>query len=63
MNKLQHPSNNHVLGAPKGWDQSQLPCEALPVTLCQVEGVPAVQSYWKPSKEELVAMLHEHLSC
>lgn len=56
MNRIQHPSNNAVLGAPAGWDQAELPCGALPVTRTLVEGKPAVVSYWRPSDEELAAL-------
>lgn len=56
MNKHQHHTNNAVLCAPAGWDQAQLPCEALPITRIEVEGMAAVVSYWKPSENEL-AML------
>lgn len=57
MNKMQHPSNNAVLGAPAGWDQEQLACSALPVTRTEWDGAPAVVSFWKPTAEEL-AMLN-----
>jgi len=53
MQRVQHPSNNGVLGAPEGWDQSSLPVNALPITRTEVNGVPAVASFWKPSAEEL----------
>lgn len=53
MNKTQHKSNNRVLGAPKDWDQDDLPCDALPVTDVLLGGVPAVASYWRPTAEEL----------
>lgn len=56
MNKIQHPSNNAVLGAPVGWDQKQLPCNALPVTRMDWEGRPAVLSFWKPTPEELATL-------
>jgi hypothetical protein len=56
MNKHQHPSNNAVLGAPKGWDQGELPCSALPITRIQVEGMDAIVSYWKPSENELALL-------
>ena len=36
MNKIQHLSNNGVLGAPAGWDQGDLPCNALPITRTHV---------------------------
>jgi hypothetical protein len=56
MNRHQHPSNNGVLGAPKGWDQGELPCGALPITRTEIDGMPAVVSYWKPTAEELAAL-------
>lgn len=56
MNKVQHPSNNKVLGAPQDWDQKRLPCGALAVTLSAVGDTPCVVSYWKPTPDELVAL-------
>ncbi|WP_373379901.1 hypothetical protein [Cupriavidus nantongensis] len=56
MNKIQHPSNNDVLGAPAGWNQRELPVSALPITRRDVAGQPAVVSYWKPTAEELAAL-------
>jgi hypothetical protein len=56
MNKMQHPSNNAVLGAPAGWDQNQLPCSALPITRTEWDGMPAVVSFWKPTAEELAQL-------
>ena len=56
MNRHQHPSNNDVLGAPKGWDQGELPCSALPITRIEVEGMAAVVSYWKPDAAELALL-------
>lgn len=56
MNKHQHTSNNDVLGAPKGWDQAALPCDALPITRTEFGGMSAVVSYWKPTAEELVVL-------
>lgn len=56
MNKIQHPSNNGVLGAPAGWDQGELPCNALPITRTHVGDLPAVVSYWRPSGEELAEL-------
>jgi hypothetical protein len=56
MNRIQHPSNNAVLGAPAGWDQKELPCGALPITRTQCDGFPAVVSYWRPTAEELRAL-------
>lgn len=56
MRKTQHPTNNAVLGAPAVWDQGGLPCGALPITRTEVDGVPAVVSYWTPSAQELAAL-------
>lgn len=56
MNKHQHPSNNAVLGAPQGWDQGALPCSALPITRSDVDGFACVNSYWRPTAEELAVL-------
>ncbi|WEE76630.1 hypothetical protein LZ683_21155 [Comamonas testosteroni] len=56
MDRMQHPSNNAVLGAPAGWDQKTLPCNALPVTHIDWDGVPAVVSFWMPTPEEVAAI-------
>ncbi|MGT2429250.1 hypothetical protein ACU4HD_11980 [Cupriavidus basilensis] len=56
MNPIQHPSNNAVLSAPAGWDQSELPVSALAITRTAVEGTPAVVSFWKPTAEELALL-------
>ncbi|WP_041742292.1 hypothetical protein [Collimonas fungivorans] len=53
MNFIQHPTNNAVFGAPVGWDQDVVPCSALPVTITELDGAPAVASFWKPTAEEL----------
>ena len=57
MQKIQHPSNNGVLGAPAGWDQKHIPCNALAITRTEVDGTPAIVSYWRPTAGEL-AMLN-----
>ena len=56
MNKSQHPSNNFVLGAPKGWDQRNLECGALPVTRSEVRGQPVMISSWTPSPDEIARL-------
>lgn len=56
MNRIQHPSNNAVLGAPAGWDQKALPCGALPITRTVWDGQAAVVSFWQPTAEELAAL-------
>jgi hypothetical protein len=56
MEKVQHSSNNMVLGAPPGWQQDVLPCDALPVTLTEMNGLPTVVSFWKPTADELLLL-------
>lgn len=56
MRYIQHPSNNGVLGAPKGWDQKELPCGALPITRAHVEGQAVMVSFWRPDADELAAL-------
>ncbi|MBT2326103.1 hypothetical protein J7E62_27620 [Variovorax paradoxus] len=56
MRPTQHPSNNRVLGAPAGWDQSELPCGALAITDTVVDGMPHVVSFWRPTAEELATL-------
>ncbi|UUZ68052.1 hypothetical protein LP416_27695 [Polaromonas sp. P2-4] len=45
-----------MLGAPKGWEQGELPCHALPITDAIQGGVPTVISFWKPDAEELALL-------
>lgn len=56
MRPTQHPSNNRVLGAPTGWNQQELPCNALAITDVVIDGHRAVTSFWRPSQEELTAL-------
>lgn len=56
MPRMQHPSNNGLLGAPAGWDQVELPCNALPIMRTHVGDLPAVLSYWQPDAGELAAL-------
>lgn len=56
MRPTQHPSNNRVLGAPKGWDQKELPCGALPITDMVYENIPHVVSFWRPTADELAVL-------
>ncbi len=57
MNKIRHPTNNRVLGAPKDWDHSELPCSALAVTDVEVNGQQAIASFWQPDAEELALIV------
>lgn len=56
MIRSRHPTNNLVLGAPAGWDQTVLPCDALAVTRVDWNGQPALVSYWVPTPEEIAAL-------
>lgn len=58
MRAIQHPSNNRVLGAPKNWDQDELPCAAIALTDTVIDGVQCVVTYWRPSLEERKALIH-----
>lgn len=51
-----HPICNAKLRPPENWDQSGVPCGALPVHICELEGVPVMESFWRPSAEELEAL-------
>lgn len=57
MDFINHPSNDALYGAPKDWDQTSVPCSALPATRTVVNGVPAIKSYWKPTELELENLL------
>lgn len=55
MNRIQHPSNNAVLGAPPGTPIDE--CSALPITRVRyADGTDAVVSYWEPTHQELLLM-------
>lgn len=49
------PIRNHirVLGAPPGWDHSQVPCGSLAIRDESMAGMPAIASAWKPNAAEL----------
>lgn len=61
MDRTQHPTNNHVLGAPKGHDQAVLPIGALPVTRHVEDGHVVQTSFWRPNAAELKALAEGHL--
>lgn len=62
MRPTQHPSNNLVLGAPSGWDQSESACHALAVTTLPADdsGPAVVMSWWRPTDAELRALIAGH---
>lgn len=53
MRAAEHPSNNDVLGAPKGTTVDE--CQALPITrvVWPDQRVQGVVSYWLPTPDEL----------
>lgn len=56
MRVVQHPSNNKVLGAPPGWDQLEMPVNAIPLTQVESSGKTFLISYWKPTPEEIAQL-------
>lgn len=55
MNFIQHPLCNTVLAAPPGVSIDE--CRALPIRRAQFsDGAPCVQSFWKPTPEELALL-------
>lgn len=60
MKPVLHHSNNRVLGAPEGWDQSKMECEAIGITDREVLGMKCVVSFWQPSPSELARLNSGH---
>jgi hypothetical protein len=60
MDRHQHPSNNDVLGAPRGMAADE--CVALPITriLYQDPPMDGVVSFWKPTVAELQLLNDGH---
>lgn len=58
MNFVKHPACNHVIGAPRDWDQRALSCDALPVNVLPLPEQNCLQltSYWKPTPDELIEL-------
>lgn len=52
MRPTQHPSNNRVLGAPNGWDQTEAECHAIALTDLTYAGVRSVATFWELTDEE-----------
>lgn len=59
MDPLEFEGQSGVLGAPAGWNQTEpIKCGGLPIARRVVEGMPAMQSYWKPSADELSCLVN-----
>lgn len=57
MRSVTFKDKTRDLGAPCEWDQSDVPCNALAIRDVHMgDHVPGMESYWKPSKEELVML-------
>lgn len=55
MNFVQHPTNNHAMQPPAGWNHEAEPCGALPLTVLPHPTAGAeLVSYWKPTADELI---------
>lgn len=57
MSPMRHQSTTVVLGAPENWDQSEAPCEGLPITQAIEDGLPVLHSWWEPTDEERLRLL------
>lgn len=57
MNPTPHPTNNHAMSAPRGWDHEAEPCATLSLTVIPhpTAGIELV-SYWKPTVDELIEL-------
>ena len=56
MRAIQHPTCTRVLGAPKGWNQHDVECRALPIAEVAIGHLMAMRSFWKPNAAELAAL-------
>lgn len=54
MDPREFVGQSRVLNAPPGWNASQpIKCGMLPVRDTAVDGIPCMQSMWKPDPDEL----------
>lgn len=56
MDFEDHPICNTALRPPADWGQEVLPCGVLPIHACRLEGMPVMESFWRPSPVELEAL-------
>lgn len=65
MTPAPHHTNTRTLNAPAGWNQAELPVNALPVTdgTAGDDNAPAILSYWKPDAAELALLNAGGLVC
>lgn len=54
MINVKHPSTNAVLGKPPEMTEEQ--CSSLMVTRAEMDNIPCVISYWKPSDKEMLLL-------
>lgn len=56
MDFVTIPGHTRVLGAPKGWNNEEVPVGSLPVAEVVSGGEKWMVSAWKPSAEELAQL-------
>jgi hypothetical protein len=59
MKAVEFQGQSVVLNPPKGWDNGgdTAQCGALPIQLQDQDGMPVMRSAWRPSQEEILALL------
>lgn len=58
MQYIPHPQHTRNLGAPIGWDHSKVHCGSLSISDKTMQGMPVMESYWKPEGfEDVMIML------
>lgn len=58
MTPINFKSANMFPGAPENWDPaSHGPCAVLPVQAAQEGGLPGMYSLWRPSADEVIALM------
>ena len=60
MKAYKHPLTNAVSVPPINWDHDKQPCDPLPVMQIDMDGVPAIISFWKPTPSELAGINAGH---
>lgn len=54
---LEFNGQTRVLNAPSGWNESEpIKCGMLPIRDTTIEGIPAMQSFWKLAPHDLAAL-------
>ena len=56
MDPVLFKGHDRVLGAPAAWDQTDTACAPLAIKHTEVNGLPSLTSYWRPTLEELALL-------